>query len=1264
MVRADGIYMTNMKSRLTQSSINLLTAPSRAPGVQSGDIVEYVLEAQVANAAGGPGVYFTTYIPTGVEVLGAWFVTDATGATRRDPGQGGQANDGWGPRGEKTFNSPFDLLGNSRQSDLYGDTGIFYSTDSRTQLFTDDSSNIAKGPTASPLNTGSTSNGYNVRNSFYGTIDAFNLWDANQVKAFGRSTNATPPVDTAPTSTAPIINLDIQGATPFGMGSPVAGSDTGYTRDNTGNVGPWNRIQYFGSKIADVSDGKATAIGDPNTATLQNASSLGTALSDSAPLLSTTNAVRWSDGLRKLNDVVYVKVRVKINAAAIAATTGTLLNFEATGSDNWGTFSRDNPWRYFGPTVAQSAQLSAAKEVYKVNGVVYTGGVVPAGATITYRVRYLNLSSLPVKGISFKDTLPAPIATTGCTALLPTLGSLSNGVTVSSVTTGTSTCPAAAATVTFGNLPNVTSGVIPALRGGEFTYDVKLSPTATNGTVVTNSANFAGQDIVATTAVSAISAISVTVGVLPADYSDAPISGTAPNGTGTNNYGTATHTIVSSLKLGANIDSETASIANATATGDGTDDDGIPSFPILTTGATSYSIPAANIMATGTGRLHAWIDFNKNGTFDVGEYTSVAVNSNTPAGALNWTGITVGAVGNTFARFRFTSDTTVTASTPSGLAVNGEVEDYQVSIGKQTINNTPSATSCSLLGGTLSGNNLFTPLDNGTFGVENGSPNQSPAIDPYLGIVSGGTYKQFYSIVHGSYSYIANPVTPRNAFQHPGITDPVYGVTGRFFASDPNTSTPTLATTLTGLIPNQFYEYSFWAANSEPNGNPNNVDVLINSQRIYSTGDLTAFPAALEWKKHTVSFTNAASTSITIDLKSTKTGSAGNDFYLDNIELRDCNFTVDAGDAPPSYGDAIHTTIPTTPNVYLGAVAPDGETSTPLGGDNGAGADGDDANQSSNDEDAFTALKNVPTTGIYALTNIPVKNTSGGNVTLHAWIDFNRDGKFAVGEYQSTTVANNASTANLSWTVPNTATAGNTYARFRITPNAVAVDNVSTTDVDERSKDAVINGEVEDYPVSIGNPADVLLLKRITAINGLTTNPNDNKSLTDVLVDPNWKVGYVIGATDGGKVKPGDTIEYTIYYLNNGGRNAKSARICDRLNANQSFQQNTYTTGAGMQVQLGGDRITNTAVNLTNQSGDDGGHFIAATSPVTALPTNCNSITGANNDYGALILDLAGTTSAPVFPTLINLPNTTGQGIPNNSFGFWRFITKVNKVSP
>jgi uncharacterized repeat protein (TIGR01451 family) len=712
MVWADGIYMTNMKTNLTQSSIDLLTDPSRTPGVQPGDIVEYVVQGTVAGDVGGPGVYFTAYIPDGVEVLGTSFVTDATGTTVRVPGLGGQANDGWGGRGLiPTFGNPFSGVGNSRQSDLYGDTGIFYSTDTRTQLFTTNTTtNIAKGPTGNPNGTGSTSNGYNVTDTFYGIIDAFNLWDADQVNAFGRgggvATLNTIPTNISPTSSATIINPVGRGATPFGSGSVVAGPDTGYTKDNTGSTGPWNRIQYSGSKKADISDGAATGAGAANTATLIDASSIGRTLSDMTPLPNNTKAVRWSDGLRLLNEKVYIKIKVRINAPAIASPTGALLNFDATGSDNWASGSKDNPWRYFAATASQSANLFVTKEIYKVNGADYSGGNVPPGATITYRVRYVNLGNLPVNGITFKDTLPTAIATTGCTPVNPTLGSISNSVTVSSVTAGSSTCPSASATVTFGSLPNVTSGSLPALRGGEFTYDVKISTTTTNGTIIANNAVFAGQDIISNTAVNTASVASVVIGPV-FDYGDAPdtygTDKTPSNSSNTSDPVGANHIITAGLFLGATapdvdangfvdgIDNNTNATDDdapkGTGTGNGDDEDNF-TLPTLFARVPSYSIPANNITVTNTNTqpatLHAWIDFNKNGRFDSTEYASATVNPSTTGGHfvtdLTWSGINLGTVGDTYARFRLTSDSSINNTTPGGAASNGEVEDYRIAI--------------------------------------------------------------------------------------------------------------------------------------------------------------------------------------------------------------------------------------------------------------------------------------------------------------------------------------------------------------------------------------------------------------------------------------------------------------------------------------------------------------------------------------------------------------------------------------------------------
>jgi len=116
----------------------------------------------------------------------------------------------------------------------------------------------------------------------------------------------------------------------------------------------------------------------------------------------------------------------------------------------------------------------------------------------------------------------------------------------------------------------------------------------------------------------------------------------------------------------------------------------------------------------------------------------------------------------------------------------------------QTINTT-STMSCVAQGGTISGASLLTDFDNGTFGTEDGSPNQSPSVDPYPATVTGGVFDNFYDFDHGDYGYVANPVTPRNPFQHPDITDPVFGAPGRFFASDPNVDTPTLNFAVTGV---------------------------------------------------------------------------------------------------------------------------------------------------------------------------------------------------------------------------------------------------------------------------------------------------------------------------------------------------------------------------------------------------------------------------------------------------------------------------------
>ena len=182
------------------------------------------------------------------------------------------------------------------------------------------------------------------------------------------------------------------------------------------------------------------------------------------------------------------------------------------------------------------------------------------------------------------------------------------------------------------------------------------------------------------------------------------------------------------------------------------------------------------------------------------------------------------------------------------------------------------------------GGNVYTDFDNGTFGFESGAADQSPASDPYPGLWTGGIYSEFYSVSHGRYSYVANAVTPRNGAQHPNAVDPVYGVTGRFFASDPNTSTPVATSVMNDLLPGANYEFSFWATNSEPSGNKNEIDVYADGNLILATGPLATNASSIPWTLYEGVMTAASDTS-TIVFQSTKTGGGGNDFYMDNIEF-------------------------------------------------------------------------------------------------------------------------------------------------------------------------------------------------------------------------------------------------------------------------------------------------------------------------------------------------------------------------------------------
>ena len=120
------------------------------------------------------------------------------------------------------------------------------------------------------------------------------------------------------------------------------------------------------------------------------------------------------------------------------------------------------------------------------------------------------------------------------------------------------------------------------------------------------------------------------------------------------------------------------------------DEDGpTPSLPALTVSATSYSVQlqVANPNGDSIANVYGWIDFNMNDTFEDNEVATAALpaNNNTSV-TLTWNGLTNLSLGNTYGRFRVTSDnlldsdSTSRDSRASAQSSNGEVEDFLIPI--------------------------------------------------------------------------------------------------------------------------------------------------------------------------------------------------------------------------------------------------------------------------------------------------------------------------------------------------------------------------------------------------------------------------------------------------------------------------------------------------------------------------------------------------------------------------------------------------------
>ncbi|WP_206069810.1 DUF11 domain-containing protein [Nodosilinea sp. P-1105] len=216
-------------------------------------------------------------------------------------------------------------------------------------------------------------------------------------------------------------------------------------------------------------------------------------------------------------------------------------------------------------------------------------------------------------------------------------------------------------------------------------------------------------------------------------------------------------------------------------------------------------------------------------------------------------------------------------------------------------------------------------------------------------------------------------------------------------------------------------------------------------------------------------------------------------------------------------------------------------------------------------------------------------------------------------------------------------------------PQRQLADGQATAAYDALSSDG------EDVTVAGGT---LLLKKRITAINGLAVNPNDQTPLNVVTEEAGlWPNNALVGATEGGLVKPGDELEYTVYFLSSGTGPITNVSICDLIPANTRFVANAFNgqtpldsgalsgTDVGIALASSSETVSTTpTVYLTNAQDGDRGQFYPAGA---TLPSSCREA----NTNGAVVVNVVSSPDT--------LPAATAPGTPPNAYGFIRFRAQV-----
>ena len=730
------------------------------------------------------------------------------------------------------------------------------------------------------------------------------------------------------------------------------------------------------------------------------------------------------------------------------------------------------------------------------------------------------------------------------------------------------------------------------------------------------------------------------------------------------------HAVNNSISLGTTVDGDTNGFGdgiddNADATDDTDDGVQLNGAALQGQNLTVGEAVSLDIETTGTGVLNAWFDWNGNSDFtDPGE--QVAIDEDVSGGTLSVAVPNGATVGDTYARFRYSTDSGLA---PTGLASDGEVEDYSISIVASSDNPDLPSDFCQ-----TSPDIMFILDYSGSVDDTEQGQQRDAVLEMLDQMIAADITARVAIVAFDSNAatvigYTAVNQSTRQTFVDRLQTNYVNAGGGATdwesgFRQAINISNAT------GITPDTVFFFADGLINNGGSADDEAQTFAQGGSHIYGIGidviDIGDMESITDGPDTLLFDTNAnnvrSADYVDVNTYSELASAMANLFSaLCPTDYSDAPLTGIAPDTSSTnaYGDAAHLIVS---GLHLGGTAPDAEFNSLASAD----ATADDTTGSiPDDEDDFIVPTLVAGSSSYSIPTgtITVTNSTGSDATLHAWIDFNKNGTFESPEHSSTTVVNGGVPGNLNWTGITVGSSGNTFARFRITTD----NSVNQTTPDGGASD----GEVEDYQFTITGAPEMLLVKRITAINGdRTSNPNDGTPLNQVIddtssihaIDDNnaaWPANYLIGSLNSGTINPGDEIEYTLYFLNSGEIAISEVHICDRILGPQSILFDAYGSGEDIEYQLG----TNPIQYLTYQDEGTNGRDRARFYPNSAdAPDSCalKPLGIGIADNGTLKLNVTGSGNTSQ-ADLTTLPTQADAPADDSYYGYLRFRTTVQE---